>query len=295
MEENTSPEINEEIPNSLNNNNIEENTKNQNNDIQDNENKESNEMENKEENKQKMEENNVENESKEKGGKKDIGEHQESNIENKKQKNKNESSPGTNKNKTKKRNFNGSEKKNKNNDEKGYTQKHFHNANIMNYIKQKEKKELEECSFRPKINKKIGFDCDNSNKNGLDKENTNDVVDRLMNWQKKVDKKKNDIKNKKNSEMSSNGCTFAPKLNTQVPKFEDRKVIGTKKYIDRIKNSRELQKQKEERLNPNYDQLYNKYYKNKEKTILDKNKKITKKEYQNYLNGFHNALMSDDE
>ena len=104
---------------------------------------------------------------------------------------------------------------------------------------------------------------------------------------------KNYIKYKESKEIAE--CSFKPKLNTDVPKFEDTKINGTKKYLERIKNSREIQKQKEEKLNPNYNDLYNKYYKKKEKTILDKNKKLTKKEYQNYLNVFHNALMNDDD
>ena len=115
-----------------------------------------------------------------------------------------------------------------------------------------------------------------------------------MQWKERVQKKKNDTINKK-EDKAQNECTFNPKLNGEVPKFEDTKISGTKKYLDRIKNSRELQKQKEEKLNPNYDKLYNKYYKKKEKAVLDKNKKLTKKEYQNYLNVFHNALMNDHE
>ena len=115
-----------------------------------------------------------------------------------------------------------------------------------------------------------------------------------MQWKEKVQKKKNDTINKKEEKVQA-GCTFNPKLNTEMPKFEKTKISGSKKYIDRIKNSRELQKQKEEILNPNYDKLYNKYYKKKEKTILDKNKKLTEKDYKNYLNVFHNALMNDED
>ena len=93
-----------------------------------------------------------------------------------------------------------------------------------------------------------------------------------MQWKERVQKKINDTKSKKD-ESAQDGCTFNPKLNLEVPNFEETKINGTKKYLDRIKNSRELQKQKEEKLNPNYDKLYNKYYKKKEKTVLDKNKK----------------------
>lgn len=184
-------------------------------------------------------------------------------------------------------------KKNNNSiDDKIYSRNHYRNENIKNYIKYKESKEIGECSFKPKINKRKG----NAENNGIEKEKkeNEDVVDRLMHWKDRVEKKKNDTKNKKD-ESATDGCTFNPKLNTEVPKFEDTKINGTKKYLERIKNSREIQKQKEEKLNPNYNDLYNKYYKKKEKTILDKNKKLTKKEYQNYLNVFHNALMNDDE
>jgi len=183
-------------------------------------------------------------------------------------------------------------KKNNSIDDKVYSRNHYRNENIKNYIKYKESKEIGECSFKPKINKRKG----NAQNNGIEKEKkeNEDVVDRLMHWKDRVEKKKIDTKNKKD-ETATDGCTFNPKLNTEVPKFEDTKINGTKKYLERIKNSREIQKQKEEKLNPNYNDLYNKYYKKKEKTILDKNKKLTKKEYQNYLNVFHNALMNDDD
>ena len=95
-----------------------------------------------------------------------------------------------------------------------------------------------------------------------------------MQWKERVQKKKNDTINKK-EDKAQNECTFNPKLNGEVPKFEDTKINGTKKYLDRIKNSRELQKQKEEKLNPNNEEL-NKYYKIV-KDVLDKNKKLSKK------------------
>ena len=41
--------------------------------------------------------------------------------------------------------------------------------------------------------------------------------------------------------------------------------------------------------------MNDKYYKNKEKTVLQKNKKVTNKTYKNYLNHFHNVLMNDDD
>ena len=172
----------------------------------------------------------------------------------------------------------------------------FRKESILNYIRQKKQQELEECSFRPKINKKIGFEINNVDTNKVEKEKETyaDVVDRLMQWNERVQKKKNDNRNKK-AETARDGCTFNPKLNLEVPKFENTKINGTKKYLDRIKNSREIQKQKEEKLNPDYDMLYNKYYKKKEKTVLDKNKKLTKKTYQNYINAIHNALMNDDD
>ena len=160
-------------------------------------------------------------------------------------------------------------------EDKIYTHNRFHNESIKNYIKQKEREEYGECSFKPKINKKIGFEINNDNNGGeKEKESQGDVVERLMQWKDRVQKKINETKNKKD-ESAQDGCTFNPKLNTEVPKFEETKINGTKKYLERIKNSRELQKQKEEKLNPNYDKLYNKYFKKKEKTVLDKNKKLT--------------------
>ena len=65
---------------------------------------------------------------------------------------------------------------------------YFINETIINYIKQKEQQEIEECSFRPKINKKIGFEINNEDNNGIEKEKNNpsDVVDRLMQWKEGV-------------------------------------------------------------------------------------------------------------
>jgi hypothetical protein len=186
-------------------------------------------------------------------------------------------------------------KNNNNNENKIMIYYKYRKENILNYIKQKEQQEIGECSFRPKINKKIGFEINNLDNNKAEKEKENsDVVDRLMKWNERMQKKKNDSINKR-AETARNGCTFNPKLNSEVPKFENTKINGTKKYLERIKNSREMQKQKEEKLNPNYDMLYNKYYKKKEKTVLNKNKKLTEKEYQNYINAIHNALMNDDD
>ena len=180
-----------------------------------------------------------------------------------------------------------------------YSHNRFHNENILDYIKQKEMKEVSECSFKPKINKKIGFEVNKLNNNK--EENDDDyiqnknVVDRLLLWNQRVKQKLIDIKDKRDKEkIEKDKCTFSPELKTEVPKFEKKKINGTEKYYDRIKNCREIKKQKEKKLNPDYDELYNKYYKNKEKTFLQKNKKLTKKVYQNYLNQFHNMIMNDD-
>ena len=80
------------------------------------------------------------------------------------------------------------------------------------------------------------------------------------------------------------------------PKFpKNNKTTESKNYIDRINNSRKTQKQKEEMLNPDYNKLYDKLYmKKNNSTVIDKNKKLTKKQYDKYINAFHNALMSED-
>ena len=181
-----------------------------------------------------------------------------------------------------------------------YSHNHFHNENILNYIKQKELKEISECSFKPKINKKIGFEVNKITnkevKEGNESNKNQDVVERLLLWNERVKQKLNNIKEKKDKEeIERDKCTFFPKLKPEAPKFDKKEISGNEKYYNRIKNSREIQKQKENKLNPNYDELYNKYYKNKEKTVLQKNKKLSKKTYQNYLNHFHNVLMNDDD
>ena len=180
-----------------------------------------------------------------------------------------------------------------------YSHNHYHNENILKYIKQKELKEIEECSFRPKINKKIGFEVrkfDNEDENGESSAQNKNVVERLLLWKERVKKKLNEVKDKKEKEeLERDKCTFIPKLKTDIPKFDKKEINGTEKYYDRIKNSREVKKRKENILNPNYDELYKKYYKSKEKTVLKNKKKVSKKTYENYLNHFHNVLMNDDE
>ena len=180
-----------------------------------------------------------------------------------------------------------------------YSHDHYHNENILKYIKQKELKEIEECSFRPKINKKIGFEVrkfDNEDENGESSAQNKNVVERLLLWKERVKKKLNEVKDKKEKEeLERDKCTFIPKLKTDIPKFDKKEINGTEKYYDRIKNSREVKKRKENILNPNYDELYKKYYKSKEKTVLKNKKKVSKKTYENYLNHFHNVLMNDDE
>ena len=180
-----------------------------------------------------------------------------------------------------------------------YSHDHYHNENILKYIKQKELKEIEECSFRPKINKKIGFEVrkfDNEDETGESSAQNKNVVERLLLWKERVKKKLNEVKDKKEKEeLERDKCTFIPKLKTDIPKFDKKEINGTEKYYDRIKNSREVKKRKENILNPNYDELYKKYYKSKEKTVLKNKKKVSKKTYENYLNHFHNVLMNDDE
>ena len=189
-----------------------------------------------------------------------------------------------------------------NKEEIKYSQNRFHKEKILNYIKEKERKEKEECYFKPKINKKIGFEVhqliNDKDENDENAANQNkDVVERLLLWKERVKQKLlNSIKDKQEKEENErDNYTFSPKLKTEVPKFDKKEVIGTDKYYKRIKISRELKKQKENKLNPNYDELYDKYYKNKEKTVLQKNKKVTNKTYKNYLNHFHNVLMNDDD
>lgn len=192
--------------------------------------------------------------------------------------------------------------KNTNFEEIVYSHNRFHNNNILNYIKQKEINEISECSFKPKINKKKGLETNKQENKNENKENNgsssknNDVVERLLLWKERVKQKISNIKDKRDKEeLEKDKCTFFPKLKTDVPKFDKKEISGNEKYYNRIKNSREIKMELEKMLNPDYDKLYNKYYKDKEKTVLKKNQKVSKKTYQNYLNHFHNVLMNDDE
>ncbi len=202
-------------------------------------------------------------------------------------------------NKTKNNKITKKDNNNSNFEEIIYSHNRFHNNNILNYIKQKEINEISECSFKPKINKKIGFESNNQEtkyENNVPSSQNNDVVARLLLWKERVKQKISDIKNKRDKEeLEKEKCTFFPKLKTEVPKFDKKEISGNQKYYNRIKNSREIKKQIENVLNPDYDKLYNKYYKDKETTVLKKNKIVSKKTYQNYLNHFHNVLMNDDE
>ena len=84
---------------------------------------------------------------------------------------------------------------------------------------------------------------------------------------------------------------------TFSPKFTNNNKINESKnyYMERINNSRKMQKEKEKMLNPDYNKLYDKLYMNKNNpTVLEKNKKLTKKQYDKYINAFHNAIMSEN-
>lgn len=180
-----------------------------------------------------------------------------------------------------------------------YGNNRYHNKNILDYIKQKEEKEITECSFKPRINKKIGFEVNklfnNKEENVPNLSQNKNVVERLLLWNQRVKQKLIEKKNERDKQnIEKDICTFTPILKSEVPKFEKKKINGSDKYYDRIKNSREIKKEKEKKLNPDYDELYKKYYKNKENTYLQKNKKVTKKAYKNYLNQFHNIIMNDD-
>lgn len=229
---------------------------------------------------------------------KEKNEESENNKINKKTKKSNKS-PVKKANKIKRSKETKKESLNSNLEEIIYSHNRFHNENILNYIKQKEYKEISECSFKPKINKKIGFEVtklDNKEEKIESSSQNKNVVERLLLWKERVNQKLNNIKDKKEKEESERDkCTFFPKLKSDIPKFDKKEISGTEKYYNRIKNSREIKKQKDRKLNPDYDELYNKYYKNKEKTVLKNNKKVSKKTYENYLNHFHNVLMKDDE
>lgn len=78
-------------------------------------------------------------------------------------------------------------------------------------------------SFRPKINKKIGFEVrkfDSEEENGESIQNK-DVVERLLLWKEWVKKKLNEVKDKREKEeLERDKCTFIPKLKTDIPKFD---------------------------------------------------------------------------
>ena len=142
---------------------------------------------------------------------------------------------------------------------------------------QKQKEEMSQCTFKPKLyknkynNKKIlhknkSTDNINIGKNIYEKQNR---------WMNKIqEKNKKEFESKKNKEIEN--CTFIPQLcnmpnyNKKIIRITKREIIGEEEYYLKMKKARKLQEEKKRQNNlvEKYDQ------RRKKKLINSKNNSI---------------------
>lgn len=111
-------------------------------------------------------------------------------------------------------------------------------------------KEMKECTFRPKVNKNLK----------LVKENK-DFFNRNEKWKSDINNKLEKMKNKAEEESLFD---FKPSINKKPINFnkfkttlEDRNTI---KYYERINKAKKQKEEINKKLNPNYNQIYDKMF-----------------------------------
>ena len=128
---------------------------------------------------------------------------------------------------------------------------------------QKQKEEMSQCTFKPKLyknkynNKKILYKNKSTSNINIGK----NIYDKQNIWMNKIQEK-----NKKNCEIKKNkeieNCTFIPRLssmpnyNKKIIRITKREIIGEEEYYLKMKNARKLQEEKNKQNNfaEKYDQ-----------------------------------------
>ena len=166
--------------------------------------------------------------------------------------------------------------------------------------KEKEKEIIEQCTFKPSINTKYKLkeewkneDCKDekgsSNNSSKSKTPHDEALERMQFFLEKS-KSKIEKEREKNTHKEVEQCSFAPSINREVPEFQDTYIKGTKMYIERQMKSQQIKNERNDKLNPNYNKIYENLFKKKEKSVVNKN--LKKKEYQMALDILHNELIS---
>lgn len=166
--------------------------------------------------------------------------------------------------------------------------------------KEKENEIKEQCTFKPAINTKYKLkeewkseDCkeEKGNSNNSSKSRTphEEALERMHFFIEKS-KSKIEKEREKNTHKEVEHCSFSPNINREVPEFQDKYIKGTKMYIERQMKSQQIKNERNDKLNPNYNKIYENLFKKKEKSVVNKN--LKNKDYKMALDILHNELIS---
>ena len=162
------------------------------------------------------------------------------------------------------------------------------NWNKLNKIHlQKELELLQHCTFKPNINTNFQFKDNPNNSDIPNKTIQERTLERMQYWE---DKKVTKLELQKNVSRNKDieNCSFKPITNSSLPDFQGKYIKGLKNYLDRQIKSQQVQKEKKDKLNPNYNEMYDNLFKKKEKRIAEQN--MNYKDYQNAINILHKEL-----
>jgi hypothetical protein len=108
----------------------------------------------------------------------------------------------------------------------------------------KMKKEVSECTWKPKTNEKIKS---RNEKSKLYFEKSNKLIDRVVNW-----KKKKEQKAARSRSQAKNDCTFKPEINTSKYKdlFNNEPTFGRAdaKYLYRMNRARNEEEERRSKI-----------------------------------------------
>lgn len=176
------------------------------------------------------------------------------------------------------------------------------NKEKLNKLKEEQEKEIkQQCTFKPAINTNYKLkDWKTESQSEESKEGSSnnsskvktpheEALERMKFWtnksQTKIEKER-----AKHVDKEVEHCSFAPTINKEMPEFQDKYIKGTKIFLQRQMKSKQQKNEINNKLNPNYDQLYHNLFKKKEKKVVNKN--LKSKDYQAALDILHNELIS---
>ena len=148
-------------------------------------------------------------------------------------------------------------------------------------------KEMQHCTFKPNINSIFQFK-ENPTSDDIPNKNIQErTLERMQYWE---DKKITKLELQKNVSRNKDieNCSFKPITNSSLPDFQGKYIKGLKNYLNRQIKSQQVQKEKKDKLNPNYNEMYDNLFKKREKRIAEQN--MNYKDYQNAMTILHKEL-----